>query len=224
MAEFLRASETADLTAFDLRIFALDCAAIPDLPEAEKWLERSLAKDDRDAATWEALGHIRYSAQQYEKAIDALEHALQLVPHTVSAEALIGLANERLARPDAAEAAYRQAIEWQSGRKDKDPVPYVGMGRVLLANDQAAEAIPWLQQASGSQQASEEAHELLGLAYSKIGRTAEAATELETAVRIDPGSARLHLMLARVYRSLGAKEKADAEQAQYTKLKESGAQ
>ncbi|HVZ82149.1 MAG TPA: tetratricopeptide repeat protein [Terracidiphilus sp.] len=224
MAEYLRASESADLTAFDLRIFALDCAAIPDLPEAERWLERSLQKDERDPATWEALGHVRFAAQKYEGAIDALHHALQLAPHTISSETLIGVANERLAKPDAAEAAYKTAIAWQAGLKIKDPVPYIGMGRVLLANNQTADAIPYLQQAVKAPQAPSEAHELLGLAYSRTSRNAEAAAEIEKAIQLDPQTARLHLMLARVYRSLGEKDKADAEQTQYAALKASTAQ
>jgi len=224
MAEYLNASESADLSAFDLRIFALDCAAIPDLREAEKWLLRSLEKDDNSAATWEALGHVRFSSQHYEASIESLDHALQLAPRTVSAESLIGLANERLARLDLAESAYRTAVEWQVGRKEKDAVPFTGLGRILLGNNQPEGAIPWLQQAAKIPPPSSEVHELLGLAYSKTAHDAEAAAELEAAIRLQPDSARLHLMLSRTYRSLGAKEKADVELAQYTKLKGNGAQ
>lgn len=224
MAEYLRVSDSADLSAFDLRIFALDCAAIPDLPEAEKWLLRSIEKDTSDPATWEALGHVRFSLQQYEAAIDALNHALQLAPHTVSSEALIGLANERLARPEAAETAYRTAIQWQADRKEKDFVPFAGLGRVLISSNRPEDASPWLQQAAKISPPSSEVHELLGLAYTKTGRQAEAAAELEAAIRLQPGSARLHLMLARVYRSLGAREKADAELKIYANLNGSGAQ
>jgi tetratricopeptide (TPR) repeat protein len=223
MAEYMKASESGDLSAFDLRIFALDCAAIPDLPEAEKWLLRSIERDDRDAATWEALGHVRFSAQHYEEAIESLQHALQLAPRTVSAESLIGLANERLARPEVAEASYRTAIEWQTEREEKDAVPFTGLGRVLLADNKPGGAIPWLQQAAKIPPPSSEVHELLGLSYSKIAREAEAATELETAIRLQPNSARLHLILARIYRSMGAKEKADAELEIYAKLNGSDA-
>ncbi len=77
------------------------------------------------------------------------------------------------------------------------------MGRVLLANDRAVDAIPWLEQAIKSPLATSEAHELLGLAYSKTNRNVEAAAELQTAIHVDPKSARLHLMLARIYRALG---------------------
>jgi len=222
MAELVTASQTADLSAFDLRIFALDCAAIPDFPEAEKWLVRSIAKDDHDAASWEALGHVRFAQQHYQDAIDALEHALVLAPHSVSTETLIGLSQERLAHLDAAQAAYRQAIEWQVESKAKDPVPLVGMGRVLLANNQAAEAIPWLQQAAAAPQASAEAHALLGLAYQKTERPADAVRELQAAIQLDPANARLHLMLARAYRAAGDADKAAHEQAEYSRLNESG--
>ncbi|MGO8756511.1 MAG: tetratricopeptide repeat protein [Terracidiphilus sp.] len=224
MAEYLRESELADLSAFDLRIFALDCAAIPDLPEAEKWLQRSIEKDDTDPATWEALGHVRFASQQYEAAIDALGHTLLLAPRTVSAESLMGLANERLARPDAAEQAYREAIQWQAGSKEKDAVPFIGLGRVLIADNKPEDAIPWLRQAASIPPPSSETHELLGQAYSKTARGEEAARELETAIHLQPDSARLHLMLARIYRSLGDKEKADSELRLYARLNGSGAQ
>jgi tetratricopeptide (TPR) repeat protein len=224
MAEFIRASELGELTAFDLRIFALDCAAIPDLPEAEKWLLRSLEIDNRDAATWEALGHIRFEQQKYEETIEALNHALEIAPRTVSSQSMIGLANELLAHPEAALAAYRTAIEWQANAADFDPVPYLGTGRVLLAEDRAAAAIVPLRKAAASSHATSEAHELLGLAYSKMERNGEAATELETAIRLDPKSARLHLMLARIYRSLGETAKAASEQARYSELKAGAAQ
>jgi tetratricopeptide (TPR) repeat protein len=224
MAEYLRASKLAELSAFDLRIFALDCVAIPDFPEAEKWMLRSIEMDDRDPATWEALGHVRFSAQHYEAAIDALQHSLQLSPRTVSAEALIGLSNERLARLDAAEEAYRTAIQWQADRNKKDPVPYIGLARVLIGNNQPTEAIPWLQQAAKLPPPSAELHELLGQAYYKTGRQAEAAAELESAIRLQPENARLHLMLGRAYRAMGAKEKADAELKIYARLNGSGVQ
>jgi tetratricopeptide (TPR) repeat protein len=224
MAEYLRASQSGDLSAFDLRIFALDCAAIPDLPEAKKWLQRSLEKDDHDAATWEALGHVRFASQEYKSAIEALNRALQISPRTVSAEALIGLANERFAQLDAAEAAYRKAIQWEAESKDNDPVPYVGLGRVMLVDNRLGDAIPLLQKAVQMPQASSEAHELLGQSYAKTGRNAEAVKELETAIDMDPKSARLHFMLGNVYHGLGETEKANAELKKYVRLREGSAQ
>lgn len=224
MAEYVQASKLGDLTAFDLRIFAMDCAAIPDFSEAEKWMLRSLAIDDRDAATWEALGHVLFAAQHYEQAIEALEHSLQLAPRAVSAESLIGLANERMARLDAAEAAYRTAIQWQAGRVEIDAVPLLGLGRVLMTDSQTEEAIGWLQQAAKVASPPAEVHEVLGLAYSKTARPEMAAEELETAIRLQPQSARLHLMLARVYRSLGKAERSDAELKLYSTLNGNGVQ
>lgn len=224
MAEYVEASRLGDLSAYDLRIFALDCAAIPDLSEAEKWLVRAIAKDDKDGANWEALGHVRFAQQQYKGAIDALTRMLELAPHTVSAQSLMGLSYERMAQLDEAQAAYKLAIEWQGESRQKDPIPFVGMGRVLLAKGENIEAIPWLQQAVVAHEPAAEAYELLGLAYSRTGRNAEAAAQLEMAVRLDPSSARLHLMLARVYRAMGAEAKAEAEQAEYTRLKAGGAQ
>ena len=218
MAEYVRASQLSDLTAFDLRIFALDCAAIPDLPEAEKWLLRSIEKDDRDAATWEALGHVRFSQQHYEATIEALDHALLLAPRTVSSQTLIALSNERLAKLDAAEAAYRTAIQWQDTHKVKDPIPFTGLGRVLLADNKPAEAVHWLEEAAKFPPPSADVHELLGQAYSKTDRQSEAAAQLEIAIKLQPQNARLHLVLSRIYRALGSQDKAGAELAAYSRL------
>jgi Flp pilus assembly protein TadD len=170
------------------------------------------------------LGHVRIAEQQFEAANEALERALQLAPLKVSAESLIGLANERLSRPDVAEAAYRTAIQWQADRAEKDAVPFIGLGRVLIGNNQPEAAISWLQQAERIPPPSSEQHELLGLAYSKTGRQPEAAAELKIAIRLQPEEARLHLMLARVYRSLGEPEKADAELKLYSALNTNGDQ
>lgn len=224
MEEYVAASRLGDLSSFDLRIFALDCAAIPDYPEAEKWLLRAIAHDEKDAANWEALGHVRFAQQQFQGAIDALNQALELSPRSVPVETLIGLSQERMAHLDEAQAAYRQAIAWQAERSGKDAVPLVGLARVLLANDDAKDAIPYLEQAVATPNASSEAHELLGLAYTRTGRAKDAVTELEKAVHLDPGSARLHLMLARVYRMAGSPDKANEEQAEYTRLKAGSAQ
>jgi len=224
MSEYVKASETVELSAFDLRIFALDCAAIPDLPEAEKWLRRAIDKDSQDAANWEALGHIQFSSQQYQSAIESMEHALQLAPRNVSAESMIGLAHERLAQLDEAETAYRTAIAWQAGQADNDAVPFTGLGRLLIGLDRSEEAIPWLQRATKAAPQTSEPHELLGLAYAQTGRDKEAQSELEEAIRLRPDFARLHLMLARTYRTQGFKDKADAEQKKYERLRRSATQ
>jgi tetratricopeptide (TPR) repeat protein len=224
MAEYVKASETIDLSAFDLRIFALDCAAIPDLPEAEKWLRRAIEKDSQDAANWEALGHIQFSSQQYQAAIESLEHALQLAPRSISAESMIGLCHERLTHFDAAEASYRTAIEWQAGHADSDAVPLTGLGRLLIGADKPEEAIPWLQRAVKAAPQTSEPHEVLGLAYSETGRVKEAISELDIAIHISPNVARLHLMLARIYRTQGDKERAESELQQYQKLRRSATQ
>jgi tetratricopeptide (TPR) repeat protein len=218
MAEYVKASETIDLSAFDLRIFALDCAAIPDLPEAEKWLRRAIDKDGQDAANWEALGHIQFSLQQYQATIESMGHALKLAPRTVSVESMIGLAEERLTHFDEAEASYRTAIQWQAGHADSDAVPLTGLGRLLIGADKPEEAIPWLQRAVKAAPQTSEPHEWLGLAYAGVGRSREALSEVETAIRLSPDLARLHLILARMYRSQGDKEHAEIELKEYQRL------
>jgi hypothetical protein len=69
MAEYVKASETIDLSAFDLRIFALDCAAIPDLPEAEKWLRsKRIARTPRTGRPWGIFNFLLSNTRRLSRA------------------------------------------------------------------------------------------------------------------------------------------------------------
>jgi Tfp pilus assembly protein PilF len=58
-------------------------------------------------------------------------------------------------------------------------------------------------------------------AFMKLGRNAEAATDLEAAVKADPSEPTTHFLLAKVYRALGRTQDAQAEMQTFSKLEES---
>jgi tetratricopeptide (TPR) repeat protein len=55
----------------------------------------------------------------------------------------------------------------------------------------------------------------------KLNRNAEAATDLEAAVKADPSAPTNHFLLAKVYRALGRAQDAQAEMQTFSKLEES---
>ena len=55
----------------------------------------------------------------------------------------------------------------------------------------------------------------------KLDRHAEAAKDLEAAMKADPGEASTHFLLAQTYRALGRTQEAQAEMKVFSKLEES---
>jgi tetratricopeptide (TPR) repeat protein len=210
MGEYVEASKYRDLTASEIKTFALDCGELHLARDADKWLTRSLEMDPDDSKGWEALGHVEFTEQRYEEAIRSFQRSLALAPCGVSAETGIGLAREMLSRLDDAKAAYKTAIVWESS-KPNDPTPFHGLGRVLVKQGRPREALPYLQQAVKLGPAAAQAHEDLGEAYSLLNQLAAAQTELEKAVQLAPKVSRFHFMLGQVYRRAGLMEKAKAE-------------
>ena len=170
-----------------------------------------------DAKGWEALGQVKFDEQRFEEAITAYQHSLALAPRVVSAETGIGLSCELLSRLDDATAAYNTAIEWQSP-KPRDPTPFLGLGRVLLKQNQPAEALPYLQHAVELGPNAADAHEELGKAYTSLNQLAAAQKETEKAVELAPKVARLHFMLGQLYRKTGQMEKAKGELDTYAAM------
>jgi tetratricopeptide (TPR) repeat protein len=214
MAEYVEAAKYRDLTASELKTFALNCAALHLKGDADKWLTQSLEMNPEDAKGWEALGHIKFAEQRFEEAIKAFQRSLTLTPRVVSAETSIGLSCELLSRLEDAKAAYKTAIGWEAP-KPHDPTPFHGLGRVLLKQNRPAEALPYLRQAVELGPSVAQAHEELGKAYSSLNQLAAAQREIERAVELAPKVARLHFLLGQIYRRAGLMEKAKTELDRY---------
>ncbi len=218
MAEFVETAKHRDLTASELKTFALSCALLRMFPDAEKWLTRSLDLNPADPKAWEARGHLRFEQQHYADAIADFEQALRLAPKTVSAQTGIGLSNELLSRLDQAADAYKTAIAWEPVGANVDPAPLHALGRVLLKQNKPREALSYLRRAVQVGPGTPQAHEELAKAYSSLNQLGPAQTELEKAIQLAPKVARFHFALGQLYRKAGMTGKAQAELAQYEEL------
>ncbi len=216
-AEFVEAAKYRDLTASELKMLGLDCAELHLASDADRWLTRSLELNAHDAKGWEALGQVKSDEQHFEESIATYQRSLTLAPRVVTAEVGIGLSSELLSRLEEAKTAYKTAIGWEAP-KPNDPTPFLGLGRVLLKQNQPAEALPYLRQAVELGPEAAEAHEELGKAYSSLNQLAAAQQEIEKAVELAPKVARLHFMLGQLYRKAGQMEKAKTELDSYAGL------
>ena len=211
LAEFTDGAKYQVPGAFDLKIVSLDYVLLRDYPDADKWLTRSLQKDPRDSEGWYYLGRTKYNENRFAEAISAFQKYLELDPKSVKGEDNLGLSYQGLGRTEEATAAYRTAISWQEHILTQDPGPFINLGVLLLDQNHAQEAIPYLQRAIAISPQETRAHEQLGKAYERLAQFPNAREEFEKALELAPQNSRLHYMLGQVYQKQGLTEKAKLE-------------
>ena len=140
LKEYTSAAALRTPTATELRNVALDYVLLKDLPDAERWMNRSLAMDGNDAETWYAMGRLHYTQGRYGDALTCFQKTLALNPRSVKGENNLGLAYEALNRNDDAVQAYRTAIAWQKDDPAPSEQPLLNLAILLLHRNQVAEA------------------------------------------------------------------------------------
>jgi len=218
LAEYTEGAKYRRPTAHDLEVVAGDYVLLRDYADADKWFTQSV---EWDPENWQALyylGRTKYNENRFDEAVAIFLRCLQSRPHDVKAEDNLGLALEALGRVEEAIAAYRNAIEWQSGHKKQESGPFLDLGSILVANDRSSEGLPYLQQALAISPEDVRIHRELGKAFLHLNRLEQAEAELEKSIQLAPDSAPTHFMLAQLYRKRGLEEKARAEIERYTAL------
>jgi len=219
LAEYTEGAKYRRPTALDLKIVALDYVLLESYAEASKWLARSVEEDPHDAEAWYFLGRAKYNENRFEDAIRAFEGCLALDPRNLKAQSNLGLSYAGLNKVAEAQAAFLEAIEWQAEVSGKDPEAYIGLGDLLVQQNRAAEAVPYLQKAVQIAPQESRAREKLGSAYLNLNQLSAAQEQVESAVRLDPRSPSLHYLLGSIYRKQGQQEKAKAEFERFQNLK-----
>jgi tetratricopeptide (TPR) repeat protein len=211
LAEFTEGAKYQRPKASDLKVVAADYVVLGDLVDADKWLTAVTAETPEDAESWYLLGRTKYNENRFEEAIQCFQRTLALRPGDVKAENNLGLSYQGLNRPDDARMAFENAISWQKDWPVKDAQPYLNMGILLADQDQASQALPWLQQAVALVPRNPKAHEELARAYDLLKMPDKAQHELEQAIALAPDVASLHYKLGQVYRRQGRQQLAQQQ-------------
>jgi Flp pilus assembly protein TadD len=218
LREYLKAAALRDLTAFELKIVALNYAMLEDYQNADRGLTRAIEMNPRDLQACNYLGEVKFLQEKYEAAIELFRHSLSLDPQNVFASNGLGGACEQMNRLEEADAAYRHAIEGQVGKAVQDPTPVLNLGRLLLKLGRNEEALSYLTMAVRLGPEHAETHEQLGKAHSYAGELEAAQRELEKAIRLNPRDAHLHYVLGQLYQRGGKPDQANYEFDQYQAL------
>ena len=218
LKEYTSAAALRTPTAAELRNVALDYVVLKDLPDADRWMSRSLAMDASDAETWYAMGRLRYTQGRYSDALKCFEKTIVLNPRSVKGENNLGLAYEALNRNDDAALAYRTAIAWQKDDPAPSEQPLLNLAILLQHRNQWKEAQQLLEQAAKIAPKEPRIHENLGQVYLHTDRAADAVKEYATAVELAPANPRYHFLLGQAYRRTGNDEQAKQEFARSAAL------
>lgn len=213
LKEYTRAAAIEKPSAQLLVRVGQDYVLLGDWPDADRWTLRAVQMDPADADAWYSLGRIRYTEQRFSDALSCFQKALKLAPKSVKAENNLGLAYEATNHVDAAEAAYRQAIEWQNqGPPDQlSEEPLLNLGIVLLHRGDLAETEPLFTKAEALAPKDPRIHEQMGHLYMQKANYEAAEHELQLACELDPKNSSLHFLLGQAYRHLGKLQEAKTE-------------
>lgn len=162
--------------------------------------------DPKNAAVYVALARLQVYSGNYEDAVINAENALLLNQNNALALALRGWAKGFLGDYLEAEASLQQAIQLDAN----NPVPYAYYAEMLILQQLEGrgdfntldKAIEYSNKAKTLGPNTLEAHRARGIILENTGNTAEAVTEYEAAIAINPYIADLHMALGRSYRAL----------------------
>lgn len=187
-----------------------------------KLSEQSLAKmnaiDPDSVLSHELSAEVMESMSNYDGAVVELKKAVEMAPRRAGTHYKLGDAYFSLSQWDSAAEQFRAELavdaancsaHWKLG------------SAVLQKNGEAEQALDEISKALTQCPNLTDARIDRARALIKLNRNAEAAADLEAAVKAAPAEPSAHFLLSKVYRALGRAQEAQAEMQTFSKLEES---
>jgi tetratricopeptide (TPR) repeat protein len=169
-----------------------------------------------EAKKYREEGEAFYKAHQYNEAIEAFNHSLQLNPAQPIVHFNLGVIYGDLQQYKEAIKAYREAVRL----KPDYPLAYFNMGNAYSDTGEYAKAIEAFREASQLDQIAPAAHYNLGVAYIELGQQDEALKSFKEVVRLQPEHAAAYYNLGIAYGSSGQNKEAVEAFTQALRLRE----
>lgn len=186
---------------------------------AKPEIERLIELEPRNALYYYWLSRVDYDLRFYAKGVAAGERAVALKPDFVRAYDSVGLCKEALGHYKDAIQTYQKAADRNLHAVPPSPWPPLELGTLLLRLHRFAEAKEQIEKSLSIDPRFPEAHYQLGLWFEDNGKDTEAVSEFNKAAALQPNFARPHYALARLYGRLGKAKLAQAETAQFHKIR-----
>ncbi len=176
-----RFRRTTSLVSYDQAKQAFESG---DLDKARREVESALARSDKEARYWTLLGRIEIEASRLERAIEALNKAVESDPSLAEPQYYLGIVHQRWGESDKAIAAYLKAAELDSSR-----IAYVlAAAELMVAERKLDDARELLLPKLSYFEHNAAIHELIGDISSLKQDDAAAARSYERALAIDPNA------------------------------------
>src|ERR1700722_13789730 len=133
--EYAEGAKHQEPSALDLAVMGSDAFLLEDYTSADRWFQKSVAKDPESAHVWYQLGRTTYNLKRFQEAASAFERCLKLDAANAKAGDFLGLSYEALGRPADALAAYRAA----TATATTEAAPWLDLGTLLVESGQAEE-------------------------------------------------------------------------------------
>lgn len=153
------------------------------LPEAEEFARKALALKPDLPLAHQLLGEIALARSRLPEAIAELDRERELNPLNGYVYDRLGDAYVRSGEDDKAQEALSRAVLLEPNATG----PYILLGRLMLNERNYLLAAVYLERAIGMDPGNYIAHGLLGQAYGRTGRIAEANKEFEAAHQLQNG-------------------------------------
>ena len=184
--------------------------------------EQALTKlNEIDAdSVWahEISGEVMESMKNYDGALLEYKKAVELAPQRAGTHYLLGNAYWYLRLWDSATEQFRAELS-------NDPSNCNAQWKIanigLEQREDPAQALTGIDHALATCPHLTEARVDRGRALLRLERNAEAITELQLALKADPGEAQAHFLLAQALRAVGCEHQAKAEMQIFSELEES---
>ncbi len=208
---------------------------------AAPYLQRAADQDPNNATLLLSLAHSYMWSKQFKRVLDVYHQILTINPESAEADMLAGEALDEMKDDAGATEMFRAAVKANPKEpnahfalgylllSEKKLAEAADEFKAELANDpehkqsllyladddiqmnQLDAARPLLEKVIQMDPAVPLAHLDLGIIYSEQNHNEEAVRELSTAAKLWPDNVSVHWRLAKLYRTMGKKEEAQAE-------------
>ena len=201
------------------QLYGLNYVVLDIKEGAEVSFTNAIRLNPSNAELWYLLARLYYTDNRPQQSVAASIEALKLVPDYPEVYSNMALCYEALADDTEAVKHFERAIELNRRFGRPDEWPLLNYAAYLIKQGRPQPAVPILGEAVAANEKSARGHYLLGRAFAKLGKTAEAKKHLETSLSLDDNDASVHFELGMLLQRIGDRQGARASLARFESLR-----